>query len=54
MGSNVMVWDLETVPDLEGFARSNNLTGKSSIEIRTAMGDDFPKLSTTRSFASAR
>jgi predicted PolB exonuclease-like 3'-5' exonuclease len=44
MGSNVMVWDLETVPDLEGFARSNNLTGKSSIEIRTAMGDDFPKL----------
>jgi 3'-5' exonuclease len=44
MGSSVMVWDLETVPDLEGFARSNNLTGKSSIEIQTAMGDDFPKL----------
>jgi predicted PolB exonuclease-like 3'-5' exonuclease len=44
MGSNVMVWDIETVPDLEGFARSNNLTGKSSVEIRAAMGDDFPKL----------
>jgi predicted PolB exonuclease-like 3'-5' exonuclease len=41
---DVIVWDLETVPDLEGFARSNNLVGRSSAEIRTAMGDDFPKL----------
>jgi predicted PolB exonuclease-like 3'-5' exonuclease len=39
-----MVWDLETVPDLQGYARAHNLTGKSPEEIRAAMGDDFPKL----------
>jgi 3'-5' exonuclease len=44
MTSNIMVWDLETVPDLEGYARANNLIGKSPEEIRTAMGDEFPKL----------
>ena len=44
MQNNIMVWDLETVPDLEGYARANNLVGKSPEEIRTAMGDDFPKL----------
>jgi 3'-5' exonuclease len=44
MGSNVLVWDIETVPDLEGFARANSLVGKPSGEIRTAMGNDFPKL----------
>jgi 3'-5' exonuclease len=42
--SDIMVWDLETVPDLEGYARANNLIGKSPEEIRTGMGDDFPKL----------
>jgi predicted PolB exonuclease-like 3'-5' exonuclease len=42
--SDIMVWDLETVPDLEGYARANNLIGKSPKEIRSAMGDDFPKL----------
>jgi predicted PolB exonuclease-like 3'-5' exonuclease len=44
MPSDVMVWDLETVPDIAGFARANNLVGKSPEEIRTAIGDDFPKL----------
>jgi predicted PolB exonuclease-like 3'-5' exonuclease len=44
VASDIMVWDLETVPDLQGYARANNLTGKSPEEIRTAMGDDFPKL----------
>jgi hypothetical protein len=44
MGSDIMVWDLETVPDLDGFARSNDLIGKSPTEIRAAMGDDLPKL----------
>jgi predicted PolB exonuclease-like 3'-5' exonuclease len=39
-----MVWDLETVPDLEGYARSNNLVGRLPEEVRFAMGDDFPKL----------
>jgi len=39
-----MVWDMETVPDLEGYARANNLIGRSPEEIRTVIGDDFPKL----------
>ena len=29
MAWSVMVWDLETVPDLEGYARANNITGKT-------------------------
>lgn len=40
---NLLVWDLETVPDLEGFARANGIMGKSNDEIRAALGDDFPK-----------
>lgn len=44
MPNTVIVWDLETVPDLEGYARAHNLAGKSSDEIRSAIGDDFPKL----------
>jgi 3'-5' exonuclease len=44
MPSDVMVWDLETVPDLGGYARANNLIGKSPAEIRAAMGGEFPKL----------
>jgi predicted PolB exonuclease-like 3'-5' exonuclease len=41
--SNVIVWDIETVPDLKGFAAANGLYGKSDDDIRTAMGDKFPK-----------
>jgi 3'-5' exonuclease len=43
MKSSVIVWDLETVPDLGGFAAANDLLGKSDVEIREAMGDKFPK-----------
>src|SRR5215510_9944507 len=39
----VIVWDLETVPDLAGFAAANDLVGKSDVEIREALGDKFPK-----------
>src|SRR5262249_28769725 len=42
MGS-VIVWDLETVPDLKGFAAANAHGGKTDDEIREAMGDKFPK-----------
>jgi predicted PolB exonuclease-like 3'-5' exonuclease len=42
--ASIMVWDLETIPDLEGYARANDLVGRSSDEIHTLMGDDFPKL----------
>jgi predicted PolB exonuclease-like 3'-5' exonuclease len=41
--SNVIVWDIETVPDIKGFADANGHNGKSDDEIRAAMGDKFPK-----------
>jgi predicted PolB exonuclease-like 3'-5' exonuclease len=41
--SNVIVWDIETVPDLKGFAAANGHEGKGDDEIRAAMGDKFPK-----------
>jgi predicted PolB exonuclease-like 3'-5' exonuclease len=40
---HVIVWDLETVPDLHGFAAANDLVGKTDEEIREAIGDKFPK-----------
>jgi 3'-5' exonuclease len=40
---SVVVWDLETVPDLGGFAAANDLVGKSDAEVRKAIGDKFPK-----------
>ncbi len=43
MSSNVIVWDLETVPDLLGFAAANGLVGKTDAEILEAIGDKFPK-----------
>src|SRR6478735_2523412 len=43
MQPTVIVWDLETVPDLAGFAAANDLVGKSDAEIREAIGDKFPK-----------
>jgi 3'-5' exonuclease len=43
MSPNVIVWDLETVPDLAGFAAANDLAGKSDVEVREAIGDKFPK-----------
>ena len=43
MSSHLIVWDLETVPDLPGFAAANGHDGKADHEIREAMGDKFPK-----------
>ena len=40
---SVIVWDLETAPDLSGFAVANDLVGKSDAEVREAIGDKFPK-----------
>jgi predicted PolB exonuclease-like 3'-5' exonuclease len=40
---HVLVWDIETIPDLRGFAAANGLDGKSDDEVRTEMGDKFPK-----------
>jgi len=41
MKPSVIVWDLETVPDLGGFAAANDLVGKSDVEVREAL--KFPK-----------
>jgi hypothetical protein len=41
--SNVIVWDIETVPDLKGFAAVNGHVGKSDDQVRAELGDKFPK-----------
>ena len=43
MKPSVIVWDLETMPDLGGFAAANDLVGKSAVEVREAIGDKSPK-----------
>jgi hypothetical protein len=43
MNGSVIVWGLETVPDLCGLAAYNNLVGKTNEEIRKSIGDKFPK-----------
>src|SRR5689334_16987303 len=43
MGTGVIVWDIETVPDLERFAAAQGHVGKSEEEIREVLGDKFPK-----------
>ena len=43
MVASVIVWDIETVPDIKSFAAANGHDGKSDDEIRAAMGDKFPK-----------
>jgi hypothetical protein len=43
MKPTVIVWDLETVPDLPGFAAANDLVGRRDADIREALGNKFPK-----------
>jgi predicted PolB exonuclease-like 3'-5' exonuclease len=43
MKPSVIVWDLETVPDLAEFAAANDLVGKPDADIRAALGNRFPK-----------
>ena len=38
----VIVWDIETVPDLVGFAAANGHDGKSDDEIRADLATSFP------------
>ena len=40
---HVIAWDLETIPDISGFALANDLLGKLPDQVRGAMGDKFPK-----------
>jgi hypothetical protein len=43
MPTHVLVWDLETVPDLRGFAAANGLDDRNDDDVRAAIGDKFPK-----------
>ena len=43
MSRNVIVWDIETVPDLRGYAMANALSYKSDDELRAIVGTKFPK-----------
>ena len=43
MSDHVIVWDLETVPDIASYAAANGLTGKLDEELRGALGNKFPK-----------
>jgi hypothetical protein len=53
MKPSVIVWELETVPDIGGFAAANDLVGKSDVEVREARSaTNFQSTSTTRSSAS--
>ena len=39
MKPSIIVWDLETVPDLAGFAAVHDLVGKSDVEVREAIDE---------------
>jgi hypothetical protein len=39
----VIVWDLETVPDLAAAARLFDLENGTEAEVREALGTGFPK-----------
>jgi 3'-5' exonuclease len=41
--ASIFVWDIETIPDLKGFAAANGHAGVRDDEVRAAMGDKFPK-----------
>jgi hypothetical protein len=43
MSDHVIVWDLDTVPDIAGYAAANGLIGRSNEEIRESLGNKFPK-----------
>jgi len=40
---NVIIWDLETVPDLRAAARMLSMEGASEKDIRAALGSGRPK-----------
>ena len=41
---SVIVWDLETVPDLKAAARMFGMVGEPEQDVRKALGTGFPKL----------
>jgi hypothetical protein len=43
MVASVIIWDIETIPDIKSFAAANGHDGKSDDEVRDELGDKFPK-----------
>jgi hypothetical protein len=41
--NSVIVWDLETVPDLAAAARMLDMGDAAETDVRRALGDGFPK-----------
>jgi predicted PolB exonuclease-like 3'-5' exonuclease len=44
MTDHVLVWDLETVPDLSAMARIHGRSKMTAPEVQDALGGEFPKL----------
>ena len=40
---SIIVWDLESIPDLLAAARMLDLGGATETEVREALGEGFPK-----------
>jgi 3'-5' exonuclease len=43
MSSYVVVWDIETIPDIQGFAAAKGFEGKNDADVRKELGERFPK-----------
>jgi hypothetical protein len=43
LNGRILVWDIETIHDISGFAAANDLFDRTAEEVRSAMGDKFPK-----------
>jgi hypothetical protein len=52
--SNLLVWDIETVPDLKGFAAANGHAARAMTKFEPNWATSSPSTSITRSSASAR
>jgi len=44
MSKHVLVWDLETVPDLAAVSRIHGIDERNEEACRTVLGEKFPKL----------
>jgi hypothetical protein len=43
MNDSVIIWDLETLPNLRGYAVANGMSASTDDEVREAIGDKLPK-----------
>ena len=51
--SHVIVWDIETIPDLKGFAAAKGFEDKNDADVRKELGRNFQSTFITPSSASA-